>query len=157
MKIVEVAALSPGQCRGCGGSSDREYFLDMEYIEYFHGTVYYCNFCVDQIAKTAGYVQADQRHIAKLQLELDTLREQNNEFGTLFDALLGNGIDLYGLLDFLNCNPFSESTERRERAARRRAVKLAAGEKGIAQSSDEQRPIDVPVVTGNDKSLLIQL
>jgi alkylhydroperoxidase family enzyme len=153
MYLVEVAARSPGHCRLCGGASDREFFMDMEMIEDFFGHVYYCNYCVDQMAKIAGYTRSDDRSMERLQEELDDLRKQINDFGNLFDGLLTCGIDLYGLLDFLDANRFEDPTAKRERAALRRAVKLAAREKELAGQTDERGSVDVPNPASNQLNL----
>ena len=157
MRVVDVAALTPGICRICGGSTDRDYFLDMEMIEDFYGHVYYCNYCVDQLAKTCSYTRSDDRAMERLQEELKDLRQQVNDFGILFDGLLTCGIDLYGLLDFLGENKFEDPTAKRERAALRRAVRMAAREKELAGQTDERGPVDVPNTSSDQLKLFADL
>jgi alkylhydroperoxidase family enzyme len=131
--------------------------MDMEVMEDFYGNIYYCNYCVDQLAKLAGYTRSDDRAMERIQEELEALRKQNNDFSDLFDGLLTCGVDLYGLLDFLDENRFEEPTAKRERAARRRAVRMAAGEKESIGSLDERGPMDISNAPGDQLNLFADL
>lgn len=59
MQKVTELQFSPGCCKICGRADSRAY-VDMEYMEDFHGRVYYCYECVRQLANLLDFVTPEQ-------------------------------------------------------------------------------------------------
>lgn len=150
-KKVEIAAKSPGIYRNCGATNQREYFVDMEYIEDFHGTVYFCSICFDQIAKAIGYKLADRTEVTSLEQRIEQLETENRELTRGIDALAGIGFDLVGYFDYAVSQDRGESARHRIAAIQRRETGMDEGKVGTPESPDGQGHFDFSSPTGADK------
>jgi len=150
MRKVLTAELPPATCLICGGSNgDREYFLDMERIEDWHGSVYYCSQCFLNMAETVGYVRSDEGAMRMIQAELHDLREMYDRFSNLFDRLLVSGIDCYALLDFLYSKDSEEPTYHRERGEIRRKARMARNAARTPEPGDGEGRDDISSISGS--------
>jgi hypothetical protein len=82
--VVESPTAAPGSCKKCGGSS-KEWFIDMGHSEEFHGAVYYCNECMDDIARACGYLPSQDREA--IEAKIENLLAETFDWKTRYEAL----------------------------------------------------------------------
>lgn len=81
---------TPGQCRSCGGA--KLPLIDMQYLEEYHGAVYYCVECITEIATLFGFADSStmekkNEEIARLVNKVDALLVTNSELEYINDAI----------------------------------------------------------------------
>lgn len=104
VQILEAPRLLPGTCMLCGTSrtDDRQY-IDIGKDIQFVGVIYFCTFCMTEIANALGCLMPEQT--AQLENELDAARQRilefetkdrtlNDAINTLRDTGLFSGTDL---------------------------------------------------------------
>ena len=103
---------------------DREYWVDLGYIEEFYGHVYLCNVCFEQMADVVGF--------EKKQNEIVIVQEPS-VYATIFSRLFGDDTSPESILDFLDqldvppiLQAFAESME--------------SGKKSASKSNNEPGP-----------------
>ena len=77
-QITNSPPASPGSCRCCGGGNKAPY-IDLGYVEDWHGSVYYCHECISEMAGVMGYVDPKQiavkdQIIERMQHQIDDLQ-----------------------------------------------------------------------------------
>lgn len=88
VQILEAPRLLPGTCMLCGTSrtDDRQY-IDIGKDIQFVGVIYFCTFCMTEIANRIGCLMPEQTKA--LEEELDAARQRILEFQTKDEALNG--------------------------------------------------------------------
>ena len=81
VQILEAPRLLPGTCMLCGTSrtDDRQY-IDIGKDIQFVGVIYFCTFCMTEIANALGCLMPEQTK--ELEDELDSARQRILEFET---------------------------------------------------------------------------
>lgn len=82
-KVKKPVAL-PGCCFFCSGATGREYFIDTARDVEFHGAIYICNLCIEEMAGMLGFITpdvADKLKIKVGQLESDVFKLTKKEAG----------------------------------------------------------------------------
>lgn len=72
--LTDSPVLAPAACRCCG-SATKTPFVDMGYLEEWHGNVYYCKECIGEVANLLGYISP--KNATNLINENDTLTKRN--------------------------------------------------------------------------------
>lgn len=88
VQILEAPRLLPGTCMLCGTSrtDDRQY-IDIGKDIQFVGVIYFCTFCMTEIANALGCLMPEQAKA--LEDELDAARQRILEFNEKDQALNG--------------------------------------------------------------------
>lgn len=88
VQILEAPRLLPGTCMLCGSSrtDDRQY-IDIGKDIQFVGVIYFCTFCMTEIANALGCLMPEQAKA--LEDELDAARQRILEFNEKDQALNG--------------------------------------------------------------------
>lgn len=75
IRVTSAPGNSPGVCVVCGAAhtGDRQY-IDIGFDLDYYGTIYYCTFCFDEVARHVGYLSP--KDASKLEEENNKLREQ---------------------------------------------------------------------------------
>lgn len=158
IRILDTPILAPGVCCICGAgrNDDRKYIdlgIDVDYI----GVMYFCTFCMTELANTLGCLMPEQAQ--QLRDELDSARQTIINFQQEKAAVHGavdairrtglfSGTDFNSLIttpeksdDFELVNePGSDSTER----------KTSGSNKDTKQSDPKQGSDDIPEFGSND-------
>jgi len=163
VQILEAPRLAPGTCMLCGTSrnDDRQYIdigKDIQYV----GVIYFCTFCMTQIANTLGCLMPEQTKA--LEDELDAARQRilefeikdrtlNDAITTLRDTGLFSGTDFTGIVgsapvvvakaDISDSEPNLYDTIVSERFS-------IGDDQDSEQPDSEQGSSDIPA-TGNDE------
>lgn len=97
MQIVETPTVLPGCCRVCGGAS-KPWYLDLGTSEEFYGAVYYCNECLAEMARLAGYMTPEDRQ--KQEARIEELTTANFELQIKLEGMVKalDGLYVAGLL-----------------------------------------------------------
>jgi len=152
VQILESPRLNPGVCMLCGTSrnDDRQYIdigRDIEFV----GVIYFCTFCMTEVANALGCLMPEQARA--LENELDSARQRILEFhqkdealngaiNTLRDTGLFSGTDFTGL----RRHPVSDEPKKPEPTNET----TNATDQDSEQSDSEQGSFDLSAV-GNDE------
>lgn len=91
VRILEAPILAPGTCMLCGASrNDDRGYIDMGKDIQFVGVIYFCTFCMTEVANAIGCLMPEQA--AALENELDAARQRILEFETK-DRTLNDAIN----------------------------------------------------------------
>lgn len=81
VRILEAPVLAPGTCMLCGASrNDDRGYIDMGKDIQFVGVIYFCTFCMTEVANAIGCLMPEQS--LALENELDAARQRILEFET---------------------------------------------------------------------------
>lgn len=142
-KLTTAPEALPGSCMKCG-SADRKFFVDTGLNIEFHGAIYFCNLCLEEMAQLAGYLSPESAEKIKTRMEEMELqvfnltkREQHLEesIGSLVASGFGhnsnNDVVPSGIIDSL----FNERTPQRETdlGNRERTNAEPINDKGMAE------------------------
>lgn len=143
---------NPGKCVVCGfGGGDDRVYIDFGFDIDYYGAVYFCSFCMVEVANAVGYVSADQYDRMKIEnMKLhDDIRTALDERNGATNALRAylNGTGAVGAV-----------AESEELPRPKQAVKQSAGKKPSPKpkpSSDvkESGPNDSSADDGDTISL----
>lgn len=159
IRILEAPILAPGTCMLCGASrnDDRQY-IDMGKDIQFVGVIYFCTFCMTELANAIGCLMPEQT--IALENELDAARQRilefetkdrtlNDAITTLRDTGLFSGTDLTGI-NGSNVPSEPEEPEQPIQDSSGSKPKSNRTNKNSKQSDSEQGSDDLST-TGNDE------
>ncbi len=151
IRVLDNPNMHPGTCVLCGASrnDDRKYVdigLDIDFV----GVIYFCTFCMQELANRLGCLMPDQTK--KLEDELDSARQTILEFqtqkaayddaiGTLRNTGLFSGIDLSSITS-PTANPVAEQIPVAEPVGSKQDA--IRSNKSTKQSNSKQGPNDIP-------------
>lgn len=108
IQILAVPRMAPGTCVVCGTSrSDDRQYIDLGLTVEFVGVIYFCTFCMRELANQLGCLMPEQTQA--LEAELDAARQRILEFNTKESALDGaiNTLRDTGLFAHIDINAIS--------------------------------------------------
>lgn len=143
---VQVPSSSPMCCRRCSGLADRQWFLDLGYIEEFWGAVYYCDICFREMAEPANYMTV-ARHDArmeKLQDEYATLLKENDVYASVLGYLSFASVDFMDLFNYV-CDKKGIRPPVVDPSTG--ADKVGDGTSRPPKQANVKRPVDLPDLT----------
>lgn len=102
VQIVEYPSSFPSKCALCGASpntGDPRKWIDFGADLEEYGSIYFCTFCIAEVAGIIGYVGPAVHmsicdDLAQTQLANEILTAENEEFRRVFSTLRGLGIDV---------------------------------------------------------------
>jgi hypothetical protein len=159
IQILGAPIMPPGTCMLCGASrnDDRDY-IDMGKDIQFVGVIYFCTFCMTELANAIGCLMPEQAKA--LEDELDAARQRILEFETkdrtLNDAISSlRGTGLFSGTDFSAVNPHAVMASKQD--APEFIVDTEGNEHTTSSSIDdtsesttEQRSDDVPAARDDE-------
>jgi len=164
VRILEAPILAPGTCMLCGASrnDDRQY-IDMGKDIQFVGVIYFCTFCMTELANALGCLMPVQAQA--LEDELDAARQRILEFETkdrtLNDAIstlratgLFSGTDFTGVHDAGLAYADAKSGDGSSTGNKSTAIESIDD---TSESATEQRPNDVPTITSDELEFKLKL
>lgn len=156
-RVLDAPIMIPGTCAVCGASrtDDRKYVdfgLTVDYV----GVMYFCTFCVQELANRMGCLTPEQS--SKLEDELDSARQTILNFqaqkvaydgaiGTLRGTGLFSGVDLSPITDPAHTR-ISEQDPVAESITDKRTVTRT--NKSAKQSDPKQGSDDLPEFGSDD-------
>jgi len=160
VRILDSPNLHPGTCVLCGASrnDDRKYVdigLDIDFV----GVIYFCTFCMQEVANRLGCLMPEQTK--KLEDELDSARQtiinfqaQKAAYDDAINTLRSTG--LFGDFDLSSittptAGPVAEQSLVAESVGSKQDV--VRPNKQTKQSDSKQRPNDIPEFGSNDFGL----
>jgi len=88
-RILAVPDFKPGTCANCGSAkNDGRQYIDFGVVIDFFGTVYFCGFCLKDIANNMGLFQSFIDEIGMLKAELLSIKVQQKKDTNLEEKLL---------------------------------------------------------------------
>lgn len=141
MKILHppFSLLMPGVCSACGGGpQDRSYFLDTGLDSVFNGILYFCNFCVNDIAMMAGYIYRSDHEAmtADLKKQVEDLEKEVKGYAGIFDSFNDAGVEFNDVLAFVR-------NKNAEQSYRERTQTIPDDDDGPSKPSPSKRPLDL--------------
>lgn len=99
VQVIDYPTALPSKCAICGASptpDDPRRWVDFGLSLEFYGVVYFCTFCVANVAEAINFVGPGVYYSAiesaeKLSVEVETLRFENEEFRRVYSTLSGLG------------------------------------------------------------------
>lgn len=91
MEITYSPSALPGSCYFCGNGS-REFYVDTKLSVEFHGAMYICNFCCEEIARLVKFIP--HAEYKSLLADNEELSELTYQYKVRIDALEGALRDL---------------------------------------------------------------
>lgn len=159
VQILEAPRLNPGVCMLCGTSrnDDRQY-IDIGKDIDFIGVIYFCTFCMTEVANALGCLMPEQARA--LENELDAARQRilefhqkdealNDAISSLRDTGLFSGTDFTGI----RRSNVSEQPEESEPAIQdtvRSESEITGTDQDSKQPNFKQGSFDLSA-TGNDE------
>lgn len=152
IKVLNTPLLAPGVCCICGASrsDDRQYIdlgIDVEYV----GVMYFCTFCMTELANTLGCLTPEQS--TQLQEELDAARQTIIDFQQEKAALDGavDTLRRTGLFSGTDLSSVIKTSEAELATEPGHVQDIVPAEQGIVgsnknskQSNSKPRPNDLP-------------
>lgn len=159
VQILNAPILAPGVCMLCGSSrnDDRDY-IDIGKDIQFVGVIYFCTFCMSEIANALGFLSPDQTK--SLENELESARQRILEF-EIKDRVLNDAINALratGLFSDSNspvAGSISSTADEQESTSRpqdyvQRELDFDGIDQESKQSDSKQGPFDLSA-TGDDE------
>jgi hypothetical protein len=135
--------MSPACCRRCSATDDRQWFLDLGYVEEYWGNVYYCDICFKEMASSAKFVSIEylERKEQNMEVAMRTLTKENEAYAAIVSSLSMLSVDIHDLIDFVRDK---KGIGTLDFDAYFRKEPVAAGKSGPTKSSSEQGRLDLP-------------
>lgn len=166
VQILESPRLLPGTCMLCGSSrnDDRQY-IDIGKDIQFVGVIYFCTFCMTEIANAIGCLMPEQAKA--LEDELDAARQRIMEFqtkdetlnaaiNTLRDTGLFSGTNLAAVRRPID-TPVDQEPKRDIQDTLFSDSELNGPSKDSEQSDSEQGSNDIPTTRNDEFKLDFEL
>jgi hypothetical protein len=155
MEITFSPSALPGSCYFCG-SGNREFYIDTKLSVEFHGAMYICNICAEELARLVRFIPHDEYKeilAEKEQLEEHTyqLRVQLDGFQGAIDAFVRAGYNINTNLTVSRSGgAVLEADDLSDETVSTRESELGTGEGTPSESSDDE---DVGKLRSDDSEL----